>query len=209
MYFIEDVKKLRDSYYEIERQFMEISRIIPIDNKPETYSPRLYDILQTSCGQVENLLRLICDKLELKYEKKNFPSYYKILNKTGILERQKVDYFSGELTCFPFKLDSEYESPFWWIAYNETKHDLPKGYKKGNLRNTIFALAGVYALLCIASYVQHDEEKILDNSQWMEQDAISMNTLKPLTEAQWDTEDVRPRSQIFYPVSYYRPLGGL
>jgi len=209
MYFIEDVKKLRDSYYEIERQFMEISRIIPIDNKPETYSPRLYDILQTSCGQVENLLRLICDKLELKYEKKNFPSYYKILNKTGILERQTVDYFSGEWTCLPFELDSEYESPFWWRAYNETKHDLPKGYKKGNLQNTIFALAGVYALLCIASYAQLDGEKILDNSQWMEQDAISPNTLKPLTETEWHIGDVRPRSQIFYPISYYRPLGGL
>jgi len=208
--YIDDLKIMRDSYYEIERRFIEISRIIPLDNDPKTYSPRLYEILQTSCGQVENLLRLICDKLELEPEEKKFPSYYKKLNETGILERQVVDYFSGEWVTQPFRLGSEDDySPFWWKSYNKTKHDLPKGYKKGNLENTIYALAGVYALHCMGTYAQHSGTNILENSEWLEETGVALNTLKPYTDVEWIKEDVRPRSQIFYPVSYFRPLGGL
>ena len=105
MTFSDDLKMMRESYYEIERRFIEISRIIPLDNTPETYSPRLYDILQTSCGQVENLLRMICDELGLEYDNKTFPSYYKILNQNNILRNQIVDYFLGNITCTPFLLE--------------------------------------------------------------------------------------------------------
>ncbi len=210
MYFIENVKKLRDYYYEIERQFIEISRIIPIDDKQlGTYSPRFYDILQTACGLVENLLRLICDEMELKYEKRDFPSYYHKLNETGILERQQIHHVPSEVTCLPFVLDILNKPPFWWRAYNDTKHNLPEGYKQGNLKNTIFALSGVYALLCVASYVQHYKKDILDSGLWMEAEAISLNTLKPATETDWIISDIRPRSKIFYPISYFRELGGL
>ena len=197
-----------NSYFETERQFIEISRIIPLDNTSDTYSPRLYDILQSSCGQVENLLRLICDKLELKYDKKKFPSYYRTLNQTGILERQTIAMIVGKLAYKSFELDCSKETPFWWKAYNDTKHSLPEGYKEGNLRNTIFALTGVYALNCIAAYSYHTKKKILDNDEWKEESSISLNTLISIPEASWDERDLRPKSQIFYPLSYYRPLGG-
>lgn len=201
---------MRESYYELERRFIEISRIIPFDNSGDTYSPRLYDILQTSCGQVENLLRLICDKLELQYgTNPDFPKYYEILNGTGILERQALDYFVRQYICYPFRLDSEQRTPFWWRAYNKTKHDLPQGYKEGNLKNTIFALSGVYALQCMAVYCSHSGIDILNNNEWIETSSISMNTLQPTIETSWNYGDVRPRSMIFYPISYYRPLGGL
>ena len=201
---------MRESYYELERRFIEISRIIPLDNSEDTYSPRLYDILQTSCGQVENLLRLICDKLELDYgENPDFPKYYELLNGTRVLEKQVMDYFSSNYVCTPFQLEPNKKTPFWWRAYNKTKHHLPQGYKEGNLKNTIFALAGVYALQCFAIYCTHTGRDILDNSNWMQESGMSLNTLRPTVEAHWNSEDVRPRSTVFFPVSYYRPLGGL
>ena len=210
MSFQEDISSMRESYYELERRFIEISRIIPMDNSGDTYSPRLYDILQTACGQVENLLRLICDQLQLDYgDNPDFPKYYDTLNNSGILERQIVDYFVGKLVCKPFHVESDQRSPFWWRAYNQTKHKLPQGYKEGNLKNTIHALTGVYALQCIAVYSIHAGTKILDNGEWMEQEALSLKTLLPTIVPSWINEDVRPHSKIFYPVSYYRPMGGL
>jgi len=210
MGFEDDIRIMRESYYELERRFIEISRIIPLDNSGDTYSPRLYDILQTSCGQVENLLRLICDKLELNYgDCPDFPKYYDVLNNTGVLERQIMDYFSSQYVCDPFKLEQNKSTPFWWRSYNKTKHNLPEGYKEGNLKNTIYALAGVYALHCMATYCFHAGKQILDNGQWMEESGISLKTLQPTIETSWNIEDVRPRSIIFYPVSYFRPLGGL
>jgi len=210
MGFQEDIRIMRESYYELERRFIEINRIIPFDNSGDTYSPRLYDILQTTCGQVENMLRLICDEMQSPCgNNPGFPKYYETLNSTGILERQIIDYFSSSLTCKPFFVEPDQKSPFWWRSYNKTKHNLPQGYKEGNLTNTVFALSGAYALHCIAEYCKHAHQEILNNSEWMDEDAISMRTLQPTITTQWIKEDVRPRSDVFYPVSYYRPLGGL
>jgi len=206
MSFDNDLKPMRDSYYEIERRFIEISRIIPLENPPETYSPRLYEILQTSCGQVENLLRLICDKLQLTYANNNFPAYYQALNSTGILVSQGIDYFSGNLICMPFTIVAGNSTPFWWKAYNDTKHGLPEGYKQGNLKNTINSLAAVYALHCIGAYVQNFGDDVMKISQWHQRSSISMNTLRPVTEFEWHIDKVRPKSDIFYPISYFREL---
>src|SRR3989338_11458631 len=209
MNFEKDLRHMRDSYFELERQFIEISRIIPLDNPSDTYSPRLYDILQTSCVQVENLLRLICDKLELESgQNSHFLDYYNLLNKTKILELQVVVYFSGTQALTPFQLEGK-DPPFWWTAYNKTKHNLPVGYKQGNLKNTMNALAGGYALHCMATYSLSAGSKILENNEWMEESSITLNTMSSTIEVHWNDEDVRPRSMIFYPLSYFRPLGGL
>ena len=91
MNFEKDLRHMRDSYFELERQFIEISRIIPLDNPSDTYSPRLYDILQTSCGQVENLLRLICDKLELESGQNSH--FLDLAIKIHIVIPKKIKYF--------------------------------------------------------------------------------------------------------------------
>jgi|CXWL01.1.fsa_nt_gi hypothetical protein len=208
--FEKDLKVMRESYFELERRFIEISRIIPLDNPPETYSPRLYDILQTSCGQVENLFRLICNKLNLELRiKPRFMDYYNTLNETKILEIQHADYLSANKVFLPFNLVEKKIPPFWWLAYNETKHKLPAGYKQGNLTNTMNALSGVYLLQCLATYSLHWDSKILEYDEWMDERSISINTLIPTIEAHWNLEDVRPKSAIFFPLSYFRPAGGL
>ena len=40
--------------------------------------------------------------------------------------------------------------PKWWNAYNESKHDLPKGYEAGSMENAYLALAGLYVLHVMA-----------------------------------------------------------
>lgn len=56
--------------YEEELQFLEFNRLVPIiGNSPETFSIRLYDILQSTCGQVESM-KLLCERLDLKYPTK-------------------------------------------------------------------------------------------------------------------------------------------
>ena len=209
MSFSENCNALLNAYYEIERQFIELLRIIPIDNHPNTHSPRLYDILQSSCSQTVNLLKHICDELKLNYESKDFPNYYKVLNQTGILTRQLVDVSQGNLAYWPFVLAKDAETPDWWTAYNKTKHDLPKGYEKGSLRNTISAMTGIFALHNIAVYAQNFGKEILNNKQWNEEDATALNTLIPSRAFTEPLMEGVPRSSIFYCASYFRTLGGL
>ena len=209
MGFREDIRLMLNAYYETERQYLELIRIIPIENEPTAFSPKLYDILQSSCGQVESLLRLIDDRLELKYQEKNFPSYYNALNQTGILKRQLVAAVIADEGYTLFKLQEGMKTPSWWNAYNDTKHSLPQGYKQGNLLNTVLALSGVFSLHCMAKYTNSMGKDILKNENWNEEDSFALKTLQARPVPGWIDEDPRPRSELFYCMSYFRPLHGL
>jgi len=207
MSFDEDIDELKNAYFGTEHQFIEVSRVISVDNEPATFSPRLYSVLGDACSRVENLLRLLCDKLQIPYtdSEKNFPGYYNKLNETGILQRQLVDLLIGKKTYSPFVTPQDRDSPIWWTAYNKTKHDLPRGYKKGNLGNTIHALAGAYSLHCISSYVRDHGRNVLKNEWWNELDSTSLNTQSefPIV-AERPTDTFLPKSKIFYCLSFFQ-----
>lgn len=209
--------RILNIYYDIETQFIELSRIIPIDNDDQTYSPRLYNILQMSCGQVENMMRLICDKLGIDYLnpdkpnwKPNFPAYYKKINENNILSIQmialrEIDIKETTRTYHPFELVSNEHTPFWWTAYNNTKHDLPEGYRQGNLKNTLHALSAVYSIHCMAYYVQHvdTKESFLDRSHWWG-DTASYTGDGELISSQFDP---LPKSELFYSCTRFNAHG--
>ena len=58
--------------------------------------------------------------------------------------------------------------PVWWKKHNDTKHDLPKGYSEGNLQNTCFSLAGLYAFHVMANYLKYNtsRQNFLDPTSW-------------------------------------------
>jgi len=209
MSFRDDVNELKNAYFGTEYQFIEVSRVISLDNNEDTFSPRLYSILGDACSQVENLLRLLCDELEIQYSnnEKNFPGYYNKLNETGILQRQFVDLLISKQAYKPFMFPQERDSPLWWTAYNKTKHSLPQGYKQGNLDNTIRALAGAYSLHCIAAYVCDYGRNVLKNEWWQELDSTSLNTQSefPIV-ADRPTDTFLPKSKMFYCLSYFQDL---
>jgi len=199
--FEEKQNLMLDAYFEIEKQFRDAIRIIPLYNKPETYSPVLYNILQNSCGQVENILRLICDYLELEYEKKNFPTYFNLINNDGVLKRQTVAINLIDRAYRPFWIMDGEETPKWWQEYNKTKHDLPKGFEYGNLENTVLSLSANYSLQCLAPTVKNYGKEALNNKKWHDDDSISMTSNKEFYQG--DLISFIPRSKIFYCLSFY------
>jgi len=207
--FREIVDEMKNAYFGTEHQFIEVSRVISVDNDPKTFSPRLYGILGDACNQVENLLRLLCDKLEIPYNdnERNFPSYHNKLNETRILERQFVDLLIGTHGYYPFRIEHGDVSPKWWTAYNKTKHHLPEGYKKGNLGNTLNALAGAYSLHCIFAYAHDYDRNILKNEWWHEFSSISLNTQSefPVSDDN-PTDTFLPKSKIFKSISYFQDM---
>ena len=62
----------------------------------------------------------------------------------------------------------KYTLPVWWTKHNVTKHVLPEGYKEGNLQNTCFSLAGLYAFHVMANYLKHNPPRpnFLDPTSW-------------------------------------------
>ena len=164
--FAKKLESMKSLFQETERQFLEVSHIIPLDNDLKTYSPRFYNILQFSCAQVHSLFKMICSRLDLKVEYDNFPEYYKILNQKGMLEKQMILLIHNVKVYNPFKTNKHHE---WWAGYNDTKHDLPDGIKQGTLGNVIDAITAVFALINIANLTRwhHNEpEKLLDGNNW-------------------------------------------
>jgi len=193
-------------YYYTEKQFKEFVDIVPLINSPITYSPILYNVLQSSCGQIENLLRLLCDKFELKYSdnEKKFPTYYKLLNNGGVLERQKITLLKVSGETEPFKIDSNSKTPSWWHGYNDTKHNLPEGFQEGNLGNVTNAITGLYALHCFVYYAQFSSSSdILKKSNWYDIDPLLTNEGEPIKTAL----DNLPKSDLFYSIYRYNAGG--
>lgn len=202
MKFKEQLNKMYDFYMYTEKQFMDLIRIIPLDNEPKTHSPMLYNILQSACGQAENLMRLICDEIGLEYHGDHFPNYSEPLNRDGMLEMQEVILVKTNKNYKPFHLEEGKIVPFWWTGYNGTKHKLPDGLKEGNLENTVNALASVYLLHCMANYANY-YHNLTDRRNWY--------PVHPIYTATGEFVKVRmilPDSEIFASLfSYNEQIG--
>lgn len=167
-----DLEKMQDFYLFTESQFKKITQIIPLDNNSKTYSPELYNILLSTCGQVESMMRLIRQKLKLGGTvSDSFRQHYKKLNNKSFLKSQVV-YFIPRVKKYrnhirPFVIRPSKETPTWWKNYNQSKHNLPIGIKQGNIDNTIKALAALYSLHYIGFLTQHaSTEDLFKRKHW-------------------------------------------
>ena len=133
---------LANHYHYLESLLIDTIQIIPLENVGTTHSPKLYDILQSTCSQFESLLKLLCRYLKLTpTNKKGIVEHYKQINQWGLLYWQMVTYRMypyGEPTC-PFR-DGNLGLSF----QNKSKHRIqdpgimrlepvPNAYKKDEL----------------------------------------------------------------------------
>lgn len=179
--------------------------VIPLSNNLQTSSPRLYQILQTACSQVINLLRILCEvigKNPKKGQKKDFLAYYKILNEHNLLSTMDVHIIKGKISFIhPFKIKNNEQTPKWWHEYNKTKHNLPEGFKHGNLENAINALAAVLCLHVILYYAIWPFAKdILLLSKWDRNGGVQFNDYE-----ETHSVNVNPiESKLFISMFYYK-----
>ena len=172
-------------YLYLEASFIDVTRLIPLENKPNTFSPRLYEILQSACSQVENIMKIMCNELNLILTKDNSVEYYKQLNYDKVISLQQVVFKRQPFWCsinpflcgfgcidrdeskeHPHSGERDINMPTWWTEYNKTKHRLPAGYKAGSIKNVYFALAGSYVLLLMANQLVLKNKNILNHDCW-------------------------------------------
>ena len=95
------------------------------------------------------------NNLDLEESLTNKPKYYSVNRTIQRIKKAPSDYRIDML-------------PVWWKKHNDTKHDLPKGYKEGNLQNTCFSLAGLYTFHVMANYIKYNPSRkdFLDPTSW-------------------------------------------
>lgn len=197
---------MEDAYFFDERRLMELGHTIPFNNSDETFSPMLYDILQSSCNQVSNIMRILCEHFELNVKGNTFPAYYNALNIDNVLKKQAMDCaFKVGIVYTPFVLRDNEDAPFWWAKYNATKHNLPQGYVEGNLINTLHAVTASYALNCMMYYADRTPrpDDFFEEKSWIIQDSLTMKR----KEFVKTTLSEKPFSKNFYCLTSYRGEG--
>lgn len=199
-------QKMRDIYLNTEKQFLEFNEWVPFEtNDWSVNSPRLYFLLLTTCGQIEALMKKICEELKILPEHENFAEYYITLNHDRALYFQQVSVIRTNETIKPFNENDP--KHFWWKNHNKAKHELPDGILYGNIKNVIYALAGVNALHKLLISIPYDEPKtkLLESKYWMNHTPITVATSRLEPEQYYNSGD----SKIFVNNSQYIGNGGL
>jgi hypothetical protein len=108
---------------------------------------------------------------QLPIKRRDFINLHSFLNKKKMLEVQKVAPLEDvHRVLTPFRLKAQ-NTPQWWQAYNDTKHDLPEGDTFGKLGFVLDALGAVAILHDIAQAFLHEKaapDRTLDSVNWVD-----------------------------------------
>lgn len=148
-------------YKNIERELIEISNIIHIDdNQLSVYSPKITELLIRTVVEVEAISKELYFKnggdkandnqLFFDTDCIDFLENKWLLSKKKVIVSAPNFYFSDEdnRVLTPLKKANKRgsSSSKWLIAYQAVKHNRNNSLLKGNLKNLIEALAGLYVL---------------------------------------------------------------
>mgnify|MGYP000965766816 FL=1 len=148
-------------YKNIERELIEISNIIHIDdNQLSVYSPKITELLIRTVIEVEAISKELYFKnggdkandnqLFFDTDCIDFLDNKWLLSKKKVIVSAPNFYFSDEdnRVLTPLKKANKRgsSSSKWLIAYQAVKHNKNNSLSKGNLKNLIGALAGLYVL---------------------------------------------------------------
>lgn len=148
-------------YKNIERELIEISNITHIDdNQLSIYSPKITELLIRTVVEVEAISKELYFKNGGDKENNNqlffdtdcidFLENKWLLSKKKVIVSAPNFYFNNEdnRVLTPLKKANKRgsSSSKWLIAYQAVKHNRNNSLSKGNLKNLIEALAGLYVL---------------------------------------------------------------
>ena len=135
-------------YYKLlEKSFVDILLYVELDKRNySTFSYEFVRQLQSIGAEVDSVLKVIC--VFENNERKTMTDYCPlVLKKYADITTREI--MVRDMKIVPFcnwKKSNPTSSLFWYEAYNETKHGRTGDFRKANLKNTLYALAGLYLL---------------------------------------------------------------
>lgn len=150
------------SYYlALEADLENTSRYVEPTQK-DVYSFEFQKIIILACCEVETAFKYLCDMINDHNNAKNIPEYREIiLNRFPKMQVAKVYIARANQSVVPF-CDWSIQSPEWWRAYQQIKHNRGAAFSNATYWNAAQALAGLYILifyLSAASGIQFHDTK--------------------------------------------------
>ncbi len=122
-----------------------------------TYSIELAHLLIAAASEVDVVAKLLCKQLNPSSRAENIHDYNKeIIPAFPKIQEMKVSIPRHSLSFAPWLNWRPKQSPFWWRAYNNVKHERDTYFHEANLQHALNALGGLLILLL---YLHQDEAK--------------------------------------------------
>lgn len=135
----------------IENDVEELSRFIGFhEDNFKCFSLEIARLLMASAAEVDVVCKQICKQLNPnskagsigKYREEILPAYNGLPTFKVVMPRYG-------LTLVPWQNWAKQEDnvPFWWTANNKIKHHRHTHFKRGNLKNSLNAVAGLFVMV--------------------------------------------------------------
>lgn len=155
-----------EQYELLEEDIMELRKYVKLDSKNySTFSSKLLKIFMQVCSEIDSILDEYIRQNDLQTDNKYMNFCQKIQEvKQAVYDREQVQLsaervrvsvrkFNGPAIA-PFGQLSSKETTGWWHAYNLVKHNRTEkddngsyNYEKANLKNVLYAMAGLFIIL--------------------------------------------------------------
>jgi hypothetical protein len=116
-----------------------------------TFSLERARLLMAASSEVDVVAKIACLKVAPDKRPKHIRDYQGILVSARpriATYPVRIDRYGLDLT--PWDSWSTGDTPQWWTAYNEVKHERHEKFQGANLRNALNALAGLFVMLIYA-----------------------------------------------------------
>ena len=157
-------------YIALDRDFEQVARFVePSTENENTYSIELSRILMMATQEVDVLMKMLCKLLDPAAKRRNIKHYEAVIEShIPDFKEESVRIPRFGLTSQPWLNWSDEQSPFWWLANNDIKHERNLHFNQATLKNAHNSLAAL--LLTNAYLVKHSlpetNDPALANDWW-------------------------------------------
>lgn len=178
-YTIENLRILDQVMNDIDLQLKDFNYIVPYEYNQEAYSPRLVNLLLTTCIIIERyckILQIECQLPEPNMTNGGIRGLLKKIDNNRVLANMEWT------TAFNEKFQPFDGTYAWWQMYNDTKHVETFSIIDVKYRHVVTAIVALHSLQRLAwaklttNWIQLHGADLLDVSKWNKESNLSWKT---------------------------------
>lgn len=137
----------------LESDLNNISRYVEIcEENYSTYSIEFARLILASCSEIDVVAKMLCKRINSKCKCGNISDYRNVITKDEPdFHRFEILIKSNNKIITPWE-EWKYidKNPGWWQKYNDIKHERDINFKEANLKNALYSISGLFAIiLCL------------------------------------------------------------
>lgn len=159
-------------YLAIESDFEKVSRYIEFtEANNHTFSIELARIIMAGTQEIDGIMKKICKLLKPSSDPQNIKQYREIVKESlPVIIEEVVQISRFRMSSQPWinwQSDGDDNSPDWWKANNNIKHNRTENFEDANLQNA-YNCVGALLIITLHYYKLEAERQKGNSIQWDE-----------------------------------------